>query len=89
MSTPFTPAKPDNSLILAIFSTLCCCVPTGIAAIVFAAQVDGKYAAGDFSGANESADKAKMWSWISIGLGVVGTIIYTGLILAGVVDPNA
>lgn len=72
-------AKPDNSLILAIFSTLCCCVPTGIAAIVFAAQVDGKWATGDIAGAREAADRARMWSWISIGLGVVGGLVYLAL----------
>lgn len=72
--------KPDNNLILAIFSTLCCCVPTGIAAIVYAAQVDGKWAGGDFIGAQKAAEESKKWSFISIGLGVVFTAIY---ILAG------
>lgn len=79
------PEKPNNNLWLAIFATLCCCVPTGIAAIVFAARVDGKYAGGDYQGAQEDADNAKLWSFISIGLGLVFTVIYVfGVMATGI-----
>ncbi|MEP1123689.1 MAG: CD225/dispanin family protein [Ilumatobacter sp.] len=60
--------KPDNYLVWAILSTLFCCLPLGVASIVFAAQVDGKYSAGDYAGARESSEKAKkfaMWAAIS------------------------
>ena len=63
----------------AILATLCCCVPTGIAAIVFAAQVDGKWASGDYAGAQESSEKAKLWSIVSLVLGLVVGILYVGL----------
>lgn len=43
--------KPDNNLVWAILSTFLCCMPFGIVSIVFAAQVDGKYAMGDYAGA--------------------------------------
>ena len=69
------PPKPDNCLVWAILSTLCCCLPFGIVAIVYASQVDGKYAAGDYQGAVDSANKAKTWCWVSFGIGIVGTII--------------
>ena len=42
----------------AILSTLFCCLPLGIASIVFAAQVNSKYAAGDIAGAQDSSEKA-------------------------------
>ena len=71
--------KPDNYLVWAILATLCCCVPTGIAAIVFAAQVDGKWASGDYAGAQESSEKAKLWSIVSLVLGLVVGILYVGL----------
>ena len=45
--------KPDNYLVWAILSTLFCCLPLGIASIVFAAQVDGKYNSGDYAGAQD------------------------------------
>ena len=69
------PPKPDNCLVWAILSTLCCCLPFGIVAIVYASQVDGKYAAGDYQGAVDSANKAKTWCWVSFGIGIVLTII--------------
>lgn len=74
VAAPF--GKPANNLVLAIFATLCCCVPSGIAAIVYAAQVDSKWSAGDYAGAQHSADESKKWSYISIGLGVVFSLIY-------------
>ena len=37
-------APPPNHLVWAILSTLFCCLPLGIASIVFAAQVNSKYA---------------------------------------------
>ena len=60
-----------NYLVQSILVTLFCCLPMGIAAIVFAAQVNSKVQAGDISGAWESSRKAKMWCWWSFGLGVV------------------
>ena len=71
------PPKPDNYLVWAILTTVCCgCMPFGVVAIVFAAQVDGKYAAGDYHGAVDSANKAKTWCWVSFGIGLVGWIAY-------------
>ena len=70
------PPKPDNCLVWAILSTLCCCLPFGVVAIVYASQVDGKYAAGDYQGAVDSANTAKKWCWVSFGIGIVGGIAY-------------
>lgn len=73
--------KPDNYLVWAILATICCCLPTGIAAIVFAAQVDSKWAGGDYAGARESSEKAKLWSWISLGAGIVFGVLYFALLV--------
>ena len=71
------PPKPDNCLVWAILTTVCCgCLPCGIVAIVYAAQVDGKYAAGDYQGAVDSASKAKTWCWVSFGIGIICWIAY-------------
>ena len=61
------PPKPDSYLVWAVLSTLLCCVPLGIVAIVFAAQVDSKYAVGDFTGAQIASGRAKLWSILSAG----------------------
>lgn len=64
--------KPDTYLVWAILSTLFCCLPLGIASIVFAAQVDGKYNSGDYAGAVESSRKAKQFAkWSAIATVVV------------------
>ena len=70
------PAKMQNYLVQSILITLCCCVPPGIVAIVYAAQVNTKLAAGDIQGAQESARLAKIWSWVGFGLGILVGIIY-------------
>ena len=51
-------------------------MPCGIVAIVYAAQVDGKYAAGDYQGAVDTAGKAKTWCWVSFGIGLVVSILW-------------
>jgi hypothetical protein len=56
---------PNNYLGWAIASTLLCCLPAGIVAIVFAAQVNGKWMAGDFQGAMTSSRNAKIWTIVS------------------------
>ena len=70
-----TSASVPNYLVLAIIS-LFCCTPLGIVAIIFAAQVNGKVAAGDIAGATDASKKAKMFSYISIGLGLAGILCY-------------
>jgi t-SNARE complex subunit (syntaxin) len=78
-----------NYLVWAIVSTLCCFWPTGIVAIVFAAQVDGKLARGDYDGAVNSSNNAKMWSWISFGVSAAILVLYVLLIMvAGIAGPG-
>ena len=72
-----------NYLVPAIISIFCCW-PLGIVAIIFAAQVNGKVASGDLTGAAEASKKAKMFSFIAIGIGVVIGVIYLILTILGV-----
>jgi hypothetical protein len=71
---PAGPA-PANNLVLAILSIFCCW-PLGIAAIVMAAQVNGKWARGDAAGAHDSAAKAKKFAIWAIIAGVVIWVLY-------------
>lgn len=75
--------KIPNYLVQSILVTLCCCLPFGIAAIVYAAQVNSKLAAGDLAGAQDSSNKAKMWCWIAFGLGLVLNLIVVALQIIG------
>ena len=65
------PVNIPSHLAPAIITTLCCCLPTGIAAIVFASQVNGKLQSGDVAGAQKSSHLASVWIWVSVGLGIV------------------
>jgi hypothetical protein len=72
-TTPHAPVNVPNYLVQSILTTIFCCLPFGIVAIIFAAQVNGKLAAGDYAGAVQTSKQAKMWCWISFGvqLGII------------------
>ena len=80
-AAPAQPTQVPNYLVQAILVTIFCCLPFGIVAIVFAAQVNGKLQAGDISGAMESSRKAKMWSWLGFGIGLGFGVLYLIFIL--------
>lgn len=78
--TSYGPQSPQanvpNYLAPAILTTLFCCLPFGIVSIVYAAQVNGKLAAGDRPGALQSSQTAKTWAWISFGFGIAFWLFY-------------
>ena len=63
---------PPNYLVWAILTTVLCCLPLGIAAIVFSSQVNSKWMAGDFAGAQEASRKARLFSiWSAVAGGAI------------------
>src|SRR5207247_2556910 len=76
-------ATVPNYIVPAIISIFCCW-PLAIAAIIFASQVNSKLAAGDVAGAEDASKKAKMFSFIAIGLGVLLILIYVIMMILGV-----
>jgi hypothetical protein len=62
-------------LVPAILVTLFCFLPSGIAAIVFASQVNSKKSAGDYDGAMRASKQARLWTLISLGVGLVFVVI--------------
>ncbi len=66
-----------QAILVTVFGALCSCfglIP-GIVAIVFAAQVNSKLAAGDYDGALRSSSNAKTWCWIALAVTIVLFII--------------
>ena len=72
------PTRSDipNYLVQAILVTIFCCMPTGIVSIVYAAQVNGKLAAGDIRGAEAASNNARTWAWVSFGIGLAVLLLY-------------
>lgn len=56
------------SIIAAVLTLCCCCIPFGIIPVIFSTQVNSKLAIGDYAGAQSASDNAKLWSWICIGV---------------------
>lgn len=76
----------QNYLVFAILATVFCCLPAGIPAIIYAAQVNSKLQAGDMAGAQVASNNAKMWCLISLSLGLGSIVLYGVLIMAGVLS---
>ncbi len=78
--------KPNNNMVLAIISMIMgCCSPCllpglilGIIAVVNANKVNSSFDAGDIQGAEKAAKNAKTFSYIALGLGVLGILINIG-----------
>lgn len=67
----------------AILVTVLCCVPLGIPAIIYANQVNVKYAAGDVVGAQEASRKARMWITIAAVCGAIAVVGWVALMILG------
>lgn len=62
-------------LILSIISTLCCCIPLGIVAIIYSAKTSSLLAGGRQDEARKAAKTAKIWIIIAFAAGILLDII--------------
>lgn len=67
---------PKNWLVESILVTLFCCLPFGIAGIVNAANVNSKYAMGDYAGAQAASQAAGKWTKIGFFVGIGVYVLY-------------
>lgn len=63
--------RPENYLVWSILSTLLCCLPLGIAAIIFSCKVDSEWNAGNHEAAVKASEQAKQLILFSVIGGVV------------------
>ncbi|MDC6367493.1 MULTISPECIES: CD225/dispanin family protein [Flavobacteriaceae] len=73
------PPKPNNYMVVAILSTIFCCIATGIASIIYASKVNEHYARGEYEMAEKASKNAKLWAFIGIGISAVFIIIYIAI----------
>ena len=80
---------PEDYLVWSILTTVFCCQPLGIVAIVYSAKVESRFLGGDYDGAQEASGKAKKFLTISAILGAVFWFLYICvLILAVIFGPD-
>lgn len=80
---------PSNNMVWAILTTLLCCLPFGIVAIVKASKVNSLWIIGQHDEAIRQAESAKKWSLIAAGCGllyIIFYVIYLFVIGAGIAD---
>ena len=70
-----TSTEVPTYLVPAILCTLLCCLPLGVPALVYAAKVGNKQAAGDIEGARIASQNARTWCWVAFGVGVLLNVI--------------
>lgn len=73
-------SPPSNYLVFAILTTIFCCQVFGIVSIVYAAQVNSKWYAGDYQGAINASKNAKTWAWVAFASGFI--IAFISILLA-------
>ena len=78
--------RPSSYLVLSILVTLFCCIPLGIASIVYSSKVDPAYQAGDYQKALEYSNKAKSWALWGIFLSILLYLLYFILMVIGVLS---
>lgn len=81
-------AAPSTWLWQSIVATVLCCLPAGIVAIVYASQAQGAVNAGDHTLAREKADKARTWTLVSVGVGLVLALLWFALVTTGTMSPD-
>jgi hypothetical protein len=78
--------RPNNYLVGSIIATIVCCMPVGIISIIYASQVNSKYDAGDFAGAEKASKQAKQFMIGAIVVGLVAVIAYIGIFGATIIS---
>ena len=76
----------SSHMVWAILTTIFCCLPFGIVAIVYASKVNPLWTSGDYIGATKASKKAASWSIASAALSLVGCIIYAIIFALGIVS---
>lgn len=83
-------SPPDNKLVWSILVTIFCCLPFGIVAIIKSAEVNSKWASGDYAGSQQSAADASKWIKWAVIVGVIVNVVVIGFyVLAGVAAVNS
>jgi hypothetical protein len=76
----YAPTPPPNHLVMAIVTTVLCCLPFGIVSLVYSNKVNTLWQTGRYDEAVEASNKAKMWWIVSLIAGPVVAIIWFAVV---------
>lgn len=62
---PTPDQMPSTYLVWAILATICCCIPTGVVAIIYSSKVSPAFYRGDYAAALRASERAQLWIIIS------------------------
>lgn len=72
---------PKTWLMESILATIFCCLPFGIAGIIYASKVESKFYSGDVAGAEQASLEARKWTMVSFWVQLGFIIVYLLFIL--------
>ena len=79
-----TNACPKTWMVESILVTIFCCLPFGIAGIVYAAKVSSLYASGKIEEAEAASKNAGKWTKIGFIVGLIVIVVYTTINISAV-----
>lgn len=77
---PEQKVKPKNYMVLSVLLILSC-IPTAIVSFIYGLKVNKSFLNGNYDEMETYSQKAKMWMWISVILGIIITLITIPYIL--------
>lgn len=79
------PTPPDNYLVWAILTTILCCLPLGIVAIIKSTSVNTLWAQGNHDAAYKSAADAKKFSiWSAVAAAIIWVLYIILVVVLGI-----
>ncbi|XP_048357780.1 transmembrane protein 91-like [Sphaerodactylus townsendi] len=73
---PVQPTQEPDYLVYSIFTMLCCCLPLGIAALVYSVQTRDANRIGDANAARQSSRMAQIFAHTALATGLVFLVVY-------------
>lgn len=76
MTQKMNSGRPDNNLVWAILSTVFCCLPLGIIAVINSSKVDNLWRVGEYAAAEEAAANSRKYVKWGVICGIISWLLF-------------